>query len=440
MAKTNQKIKSLIIIPASGESVYDMDIIYNSFGISTNSLPNSNKSFAAETLENLKSKYPNLKNIAIAYGWFANSLNAEDITVSPRVESDVLFEGDAWRVENYTRSNTIKTTLWGGTPSDKSIINLSTSLNALGYKVSLLPMIFMDISGKPWRGEIKAHNDSAVNNLFISYEKFIVHAASLHNWDKFYIGSELTGLTQNKLFISKMIDLAKIVKGLNPTTKVSYAANWGEYHHTDDGYRPLDKLWASEYIDFVGIDAYFPLTDNLKQSEITYNKIKNGWSEGELYDYYYDNGEKKSLNADWAIKNIAHWWKSYHYEPNGFKTDWEPKMKPIVFSEYGFPSVDAATNEPFKFVAKSHDSSSLPKGSQGTIDFKAQAIAIAATEDYWTKRCEAYEGLVCERFLYAEDIRPNFMNMHELFSDADDWQSGHFVKVAMLEFDDSELA
>lgn len=440
MAKTNYKIKSLVLIPASGESVYDTEIVVNSAGTPINLYPSSGHTFAAETLEKLKSKYPNLQNIAIAYGWFANSLEASEINVSPRVESDVLFDGDSWKVGNHTRSNTLKTTLWGGTPSDKSIKNISFALDSLGYKVSLLPMIFLDISGKPWRGDIKAKDDNAIDYFFESYQKFITHSASLYNWDKFYIGSELVGLTKHPCFIDKLIELAQNVKTLCPKAKVSYAANWSEYHHNDLGYRPLDKLWASEHIDFIGIDAYFPLTDNLSQNEITYNKIKNGWSEGELYDYYYDNGERKSLSADWAIKNIAHWWKSYHYEPNGVKTDWKPKMKPIVFSEYGFPSVDSATNEPYKFVAKSHDSSSLPKNSKGNVDFKAQAMAIAATEDYWSKRCEAYDGLVCERFLYAEDIRPNFMQMPELFSDADDWGCGHFIKVAHLSSDDSDFA
>ena len=43
--------------------------------------------------------------------------------------------------------------------------------------------------------------------------------------------------------------------------KVTYAADWSEYHHTAGGWYNLDPLWASSNIDVIGIDAYFPLTN-----------------------------------------------------------------------------------------------------------------------------------------------------------------------------------
>nr|WP_284525157.1 glycoside hydrolase TIM-barrel-like domain-containing protein [Orientia tsutsugamushi] len=64
---------------------------------------------------------------------------------------------------------------------------------------------------------------------------------------------------------------------------VSYAADWSEYHHidTNDGYYyHLDPLWACDTIDFVGIDAYFPLT-HTQDSNITIEEIKHGWESGE---------------------------------------------------------------------------------------------------------------------------------------------------------------
>ena len=39
-----------------------------------------------------------------------------------------------------------------------------------------------------------------------------------------------------------------------PDAKLSYAADWSEYHHTKDGWYNLDKLWAAEAVDVVGID------------------------------------------------------------------------------------------------------------------------------------------------------------------------------------------
>ena len=72
---------------------------------------------------------------------------------------------------------------------------------------------------------------------------------------------------------------------MGKNVKISYGADWSEFHHTDGGWYNLDKLWASEYIDFVGIDVYFPLTNNNKT---TYDlqEVIDAWEAGEGYDYY----------------------------------------------------------------------------------------------------------------------------------------------------------
>ena len=43
--------------------------------------------------------------------------------------------------------------------------------------------------------------------------------------------------------------------------KITYAADWSEYHTADDVQKPLDELWLNKAID-VGIDAYFPLASS----------------------------------------------------------------------------------------------------------------------------------------------------------------------------------
>nr|WP_084686965.1 glycoside hydrolase TIM-barrel-like domain-containing protein [Rickettsia tamurae] len=117
--------------------------------------------------------------------------------------------------------------------------------------------------------------------------------------------------------------------------QVTYAADWSEYHHTSGGWYNLDPLFASPYIDFVGIDAYFPLTSSLS-SQITKEEIMKGCRSDEGYDYYLDgNGNKQPLSAAYAWKNIGYWWENHHYNPDGNRTAWEPKMK-----KYGLPSLD----------------------------------------------------------------------------------------------------
>lgn len=54
---------------------------------------------------------------------------------------------------------------------------------------------------------------------------------------------------------------------MGPTTKISYAADWSEYHsyRPNDGSNdilfPLDPLWANANINYVGIDNYLPMGD-----------------------------------------------------------------------------------------------------------------------------------------------------------------------------------
>ncbi|WP_341758026.1 glycoside hydrolase TIM-barrel-like domain-containing protein [Candidatus Tisiphia endosymbiont of Ditula angustiorana] len=127
---------------------------------------------------------------------------------------------------------------------------------------------------------------------------------------------------------------------------VTYAADWSEYHHTQDGWYNLDKLFASEYIDFVGIDAYFPVTRSIN-SGILPEEIMKGWQSGEGYDYFIDeNNSQRQLSAEYAWKNLRYWWENYHRNPDGIITEWQPKMKKIWFTEFGFPSIDKATNQP----------------------------------------------------------------------------------------------
>ncbi|KIE05156.1 hypothetical protein NF27_ES00030 [Candidatus Jidaibacter acanthamoeba] len=142
-----------------------------------------------------------------------------------------------------------------------------------------------------------------------------------------------------------MIDLASKVKSLvGEKVELTYAANWDEYYHTEGGWYHLDKLWVSPDISFIGINAYFPLTDNLLQKEITYKIIRKGWEGGEYFDYFKDTkGAKHPLAPEWAIKNIEYWWKNYHINPDVKYTDWKPKMKRIAFTELGFPSIDGCT-------------------------------------------------------------------------------------------------
>jgi hypothetical protein len=100
---------------------------------------------------------------------------------------------------------------------------------------------------------------------------FIRHYANLTKGkvDAFVIGSEMIGLTSindgNNNFpaVEKFCERANEVRQImGQGIKLTYAADWSEYHHTSGGFYNIDKLWANENIDFIGIDAYMPLTNS----------------------------------------------------------------------------------------------------------------------------------------------------------------------------------
>lgn len=138
--------------------------------------------------------------------------------------------------------------------------------------------------------------------------------------------------------------------------------DWSEYHHTDGGWYNLDPLWASSNIDFIGIDAYFPLTD-VPYSSYDIDTVKAGWTSGEGYDWYYSDPARtvqSPLSPPYAWKNIEWFWNNTHTNPGGGNNGLTPQMKKIWFTEYGFPSVDACTNQPNVFYDPNTTSSALP--------------------------------------------------------------------------------
>jgi len=189
--------------------------------------------------------------------------------------------------------------VFGGTPSDASIMGAIAELKSRGYAVTLYPFILMDINpaqnlpdpyGRtrqpdfPWRGRITSNFapgqpqsadktpaiDGQVAEFFgacqpsdfgtrnglpdydgpdeDSYRRFILHYAKLASLaggvERFVIGSELRGLTtlrsgvDNNPAVDQLINLAADVRSLSGVgTQITYAADWSEYfgHQPQDG-------------------------------------------------------------------------------------------------------------------------------------------------------------------------------------------------------------
>jgi len=458
-APVEAMVKSLMLIPGSGEFVYDTAIGYKLGGqevngvwaqqggkIPLNAHTPTGLANVSVALDQMKETFPNLEWVGLVVNWFGTSLDTGSCEIFPCVEynDSVSTTPNLWSSAGYTRATARRigydnnAPRYGGTPDDGSLVRLVTALRARGYKIFFYPMLLIDLAGKPWRGELTGAT-TTVSNFFTrtnGYNRFIQHYATLMagKIDAFAIGTEMRGLTTITSgagvypAVSQLMTLAANVKAtLGSQVKVTYAADWSEYHHAPGGWYHLDPLWMSSAIDVIGIDAYFPLTD-APQTGYDRAAIELGWTSGEGYDWYYSDTArttKVTLAPAYAWKNIAWWWNNTHVNPNNVATPWVPGSKPIWFTEYGFPSVDGCTNEPNVFVDASASASAYPRFSRGRVDFMAQRQAIAATESVW-----ANSTMVTQKFLWTWDARPYpyWPDLLSVWSDGRNWVTGHWVQ------------
>jgi hypothetical protein len=471
------KIKEITIIPGAGEYVYDTVVQEKTNGqtdVSGNFIQSgkvtklnlnnlSNKADMLVALDNLKATLPNVEWVSVVLNWFSDSIDPATMNIKPAMEYDntgIRVNPDDWVVGSFNRSNGHQILLfgdgsptYGGTPTDKSIIRLCQELKSRGYNVLFYPMLQVDTitpQSKPWRGRITPTTVGGVTNFFTGtygYNNFINHYANLqvggvylkNNIDAFMIGSELVGLTtyMNPVgtfpAVTQLKSLAASVKtAVGAGVKVTYGGDWSEYHSVNGWYH-LDPLWSDSNIDIVSIDCYFPLTADLPQSQIDYQDIYDGWTEGEGWDYYWDSNRTVQTNygaPTFAWKNVKNWWNSTHTNPNATTTAWTAKMKPIWFSELGFPSVDCCSNQPNVFIDPDSVESFYPRGSRGRIDFLAQRTALDASIDFLNDQKALEPNFVVKKFIWTWDARPFpfFPDLLSIWSDGGNWKTGHWVQ------------
>lgn len=387
-------------------------------------------------------------------------MNIKDCKIYPAVEfqDDSAILPDDWQVGSSTRDDAQLISKddngnprYGGTVSDSALIRYIEELHSRGYKVMLYPMPLLDTKNKEWRGRLSGTPGDISDFFKNQYNKFIEHYASIAKQTKvegFIIGSEFVELTKirdekgNYPAVAELVKLAKQIKlDLGKEVTVTYAADWSEYH-SYDGWYNMDELWSSQFIDVVGIDAYFPLTDG-PEPPFGYSAedVMGGWSSGVGCDYFYDYSksepEKVKYNdSRYAWKNIEKWWSETHINPGGSKTKWQPKVKKIWFTEYGFPSMNGCTNEPNVFVDKGSIESKYPRYSNGEVSFLSQKIAIEGTLKKWQS-----SEMVEKMFLWAWDARPfpYFPNLCDVWTDCHNWQTGHWIQGKLSQLNISDV-
>ena len=296
-------VRSVAMMPGTGEYALATTALHYDDGLGVSRRVNvhsaSGKSDFVTSLAQMRGELPQVKSVSLIVSWFGDDLRCGACLVKPKVAQKAQDAANmAWRAGGIARGTAVEIakiagrSVYGGTPSDASVIESIRAVRAGGQEVMFYPFILMDqLEGNtlpdpysdrigqaklPWRGRITSSKalgqpaspdrsataaaevtaffgTAAVQHFttaggqvgFIGpnewrYRRFVLHYAHLcvlaGGVDAFCIGSEMRGLTQIRgegdsfPAVAAMRQLAADVRSiLGPHTKITYAADWTEY-------------------------------------------------------------------------------------------------------------------------------------------------------------------------------------------------------------------
>jgi len=252
-------------------------------------------------------------------GYVTWSQSGYDSSTSDKSIADIKEIGADWISVLVTW---YQTTPWTGdirktdkTPSDRSVIRAIRKAHELEMKVTLkLHLDLLDKSDGSWRGEIGATNEEEWEKWFQKYTDYVfyyVNIANEENVEMICIGTELSTSASVKGYLWR--NMIKKVRS-EYDGLLTYAAHWDRY--------PDIRFW--DLLDFIGINAYFPLTEKMVP---TFEDLKEGW---------------------------IRWVKEME--------DYQAKIgKPIIFPEVGCSSADGGAIRPWEHVPRTEVNLELQK-------------------------------------------------------------------------------
>ncbi len=192
---------------------------------------------------------------------------------------------------------------------DTSLVEMATMARKKGIKTLLKPHIWITEANGKWRSDIDMNSPEEWDQWFERYEAFIMHYAQIaatHNFEGLCIGTELyIASTQHEQRWRNIIaNIRKIYPG-----QLTYAANF---------YKEYEEIAFWDALDYIGIQGYFPLTQNEKPS---LKELKKGWE---------PHVQKiKEVQARWDM--------------------------PIVFTEIGYKSSTDSAISPWEWEKRGED-------------------------------------------------------------------------------------
>ena len=202
-----------------------------------------------------------------------------------------------------------------------------------GLKVMIKPQIW--IWHDEFTGDLNMTSDKdwqTFENSYLEYILLYAELAEQRQISLFCIGTELYNFTERRPeFWQKMIaEVRNVYSG-----KITYAENWDK----------VDQFQFWDQLDFIGVDAYFPVSEEENPTEA---ELSKGW----------ESHKKMLQNLSSATK------------------------KQVLFTEYGYRNVDFATKEPW-LASSRRRGDELPEYLNEELQAKALQVIY---EEFWPEK------------------------------------------------------
>lgn len=411
-------LKAVNLIPASGEFVYSTlpAVKDDGYGNAVSENVHRLRSTADVllSLDDLETVLPEVEAVNIVISWFGDDLRAGVCTVKPKVERhDKAVIPNEWSVNGVSRAAATATStdgqgrpIYGGTPSDLSVIQLIQELNSRGIRVSLYPFMLMDVpSGNslpnpysanaagtgqaafPWRGRITvspaigytgtvdktataatqvdaffgtcAASDISISGTTVyysgsnptqwGYRRMVLHYAKLcvaaGGVDAFFIGSEMVQLTRARSSSSNFPAVNQFVTLASDVAGIFSAAGQGS---TKLSYAANWDEYRNHRPGDGTNDVYFNMDPLWQSSDIDFIGIDfyapvSDWRNGTAHlDYDAVNGPTKIYDIDYIKANIE----------GGEYYDWYYASQADRDAQIRTPMTDPVYNKAWVFADK----------------------------------------------------------------------------------------
>jgi hypothetical protein len=228
------------------------------------------------------------------------------------------------------------------TESDQHVLKAIADAHALGISVLLKPHVDPS-DGKP-RGAYDPANAAA---WFANYKALLLRYAAMaasNHVEMFSVGCELESMVADR-YRDQWLDIIHAVRQVYKGPIVYARAGLGEV-----------AFWDA--VDYIGIDAYDPLSDARHPSVA---ELAAGWT---------------TISANPWVASQEH----YHSPMQNYRALWERYHKPVVFTEIGYKSVAGDASRPGDWKW------------DGPVDLQVQARAYEAFFEVWSRQSTWVKG------------------------------------------------